>query len=170
MKYSSDLNNCWHIAPDAEVLKLTVSHMCLILNSLIDLASLPTHPRLLDLLMSNYRWQLWQSTSFGIAPSFPGSPRTVKGEVRRLCSEFRCASTLQLFHFVVQAHCSASTPLCMHTAESLGVSHALGKVQSGLQSITQRKTSKMSLTRPMKRINMDKQERKKMQIGGKLNF
>ena len=42
----------------------------------------------------------------------------------------------------------------MHT-EELGVSHALGKVQSGLQSITRRKTSKMSLT-PEK--NEDEQE------------
>ena len=33
MRYSSDLNNCWHIAADAEVLKLTVSHMCFSLDS-----------------------------------------------------------------------------------------------------------------------------------------
>ena len=66
-----------------------------------------------------------------------------------LCS----VCTLQCFLFVVQAHWRASA-LCMHT-EELVVSHALGKVQSGLQSITRRKTSKMSLTHER---NKDEQE------------
>ena len=116
-----------------------------------------------------------------LAPSFPGSPRTVKGAVGRLVeatqfkvslckhtAEHRSACTLQSFDFVVYIYCSALKSIictavthCASTLQSWLSVIALGKVQSGLQSITRRKTNKMSFTHEKNEQEIQKETKPK---------
>ena len=167
MRYSTDLN----IAPHAEVLKLTVSHMCFSLDSQHSnwpgISAWSTDVKLWVTTVTEYF--LWNYYDDDACALFSRKSQNCQGcsqcgvlwKMKPFCSAFRCASTLQCF--VVHIHCSAL--YCIHAyavlrlrcacTGELGVSRALGKVQSGLQSITRRKTSKMSLTHER---NKDEQE------------